>query len=81
MWDHSSEPGRFALGKISLIAGLPDMGKGQIAAFLAAAVTAALDLPCDEGTAPQGIMPKTTHGTLSCRTWLPPEPIPSAFIS
>jgi RecA-family ATPase len=47
-------PGRFALGKISLIAGLPDMGKGQIAAFLAAAVTNALALPCGEGKAPQG---------------------------
>ena len=25
-------PGRFAIGKVGLIAGLPDMGKGQIAA-------------------------------------------------
>jgi len=47
-------PGRFALGKIGLIAGLPDYGKGQIAAFLAAAVTAAIELPCAEGNAPQG---------------------------
>jgi RecA-family ATPase len=47
-------PGRFALGKIGLVAGLPDMGKGQIAAFLAATVTSALALPCDEGKAPQG---------------------------
>jgi len=47
-------PGRFALGKIGLIAGLPDYGKGQIAAFLAAVVTTALELPCDEGNAPQG---------------------------
>jgi hypothetical protein len=47
-------PGRFARGKFGLIAGLPDMGKGQIAAFLAAAVTAGIPLPCDEGTAPQG---------------------------
>jgi putative DNA primase/helicase len=47
-------PGRFALGKIGLIAGLPDMGKGQIAAFLAAAVTAGIELPCREGSAPQG---------------------------
>jgi hypothetical protein len=30
------------------------MGKGQIAAFIAAAVTAAIALPCDEGSAPQG---------------------------
>jgi putative DNA primase/helicase len=47
-------PDRFALGKIGLIAGLPDYGKGQIAAFLAAAVTAGIELPCGEGFAPQG---------------------------
>jgi hypothetical protein len=47
-------PGRFALGKIGLVAGLPDLGKGQIAAFLTAAVTSALAFPCGEGTAPQG---------------------------
>src|SRR5262245_22283732 len=47
-------PGRFARGKFGLIAGLPDYGKGQIAAFVAAAVTAGIELPCDEGTAPQG---------------------------
>src|SRR5262245_55840082 len=46
-------PSRFAKGKFGLIAGLPDMGKGQIAAFIAAAVTAALELPCDEGSAAQ----------------------------
>src|SRR5262245_61507824 len=32
-------PGRFARGKFGLIAGLPDMGKGQIAAYITAAVT------------------------------------------
>jgi putative DNA primase/helicase len=42
-------PDRFALGKIGLIAGLPDMGKGQIAAFIAAAVTGGIELPCGEG--------------------------------
>src|SRR5260221_6141617 len=47
-------PGRFALGKIGLIAGMPDMGKGQVAAFLAAAATAAVELPCSEGSAAQG---------------------------
>jgi putative DNA primase/helicase len=47
-------PDRFALGKFGLVAGMPDMGKGQIAAFITAAVTAALKLPCDEGDAPQG---------------------------
>jgi len=40
-------PGRFARGKFGLIAGLPDMGKGQIAVFIAAAVTANVELPCD----------------------------------
>jgi hypothetical protein len=47
-------PGRFARGKFGLIAGLPDYGKGQIAAFITAAVTAGIELPCDEGTATQG---------------------------
>jgi hypothetical protein len=47
-------PGRFARGKFGLIAGLPDMGKGQIAAFITAAVTAGIELPCGEGAAPQG---------------------------
>jgi putative DNA primase/helicase len=47
-------PDRFAKGKLGLIAGLPDMGKGQIAAFLTAAVTNRVPLPCDEGIAPQG---------------------------
>jgi len=47
-------PGRFALGKFGLIAGLPDMGKGQIAAFIAAAVTASIALPCEEGKTTQG---------------------------
>jgi putative DNA primase/helicase len=47
-------PGRFARGKFGLVAGLPDMGKGQIAAFITAAVTAAIALPCEEGNAPQG---------------------------
>jgi hypothetical protein len=47
-------PGRFARGKIGLIAGLPDYGKGQIACFLAAAVTAGVKLPCDEGSTPRG---------------------------
>jgi putative DNA primase/helicase len=47
-------PDRFALGAINLIAGLPDMGKGQIAAFIAAAVTSGIPLPCDEGKCRQG---------------------------
>ena len=46
--------GRFARGKFGLIAGLPDMGKGQIAAFIVAALTNAVEFPCGEGAAPQG---------------------------
>src|SRR5262249_37174829 len=38
-------PDRFARGKFGLVAGLPDMGKGQIAAFITAAVTAGIALP------------------------------------
>jgi putative DNA primase/helicase len=47
-------PDRFARGAISLIAGMPDMGKGQIAAFMVAAVTNEVPWPCDEGRAVQG---------------------------
>jgi hypothetical protein len=47
-------PNRFARGKFALIAGMPDMGKGQIAAYIAAACTANIELPCNEGLAPQG---------------------------
>jgi hypothetical protein len=47
-------PDRFALGKIGLIGGMPDMGKGQIAAFFVAAVTNYIELPCGEGRTPQG---------------------------
>jgi hypothetical protein len=45
---------RFALGKVSLIAGLPDEGKGQLLSYTAAQVTTAGPWPCDEGRAPQG---------------------------
>jgi putative DNA primase/helicase len=64
-------PGRFALGKFGLIAGLPDMGKGQIAAFIAAAVTAGIALPCDEGTAPQGNVIWLNAEDGECDTVLP----------
>jgi putative DNA primase/helicase len=47
-------PGRFAIGKLGLIGGMPDMGKGLISAFIATAVTAGVDLPCGEGKTPQG---------------------------
>jgi hypothetical protein len=47
-------PGRFAVGKLGIIAGLPDEGKGQILADIAARVTHHFDWPCGEGIAPQG---------------------------
>jgi hypothetical protein len=64
-------PGRFARGKFGLIAGLPDMGKGQIAAFIAAAVTANIDLPCDEGNATQGNVIWFNAEDGACDTVLP----------
>jgi len=47
-------PGRIGIGKLTLVAGVPGLGKSQFAAFLAAAVTGARSLPCGEGRAPQG---------------------------
>jgi hypothetical protein len=48
-------PERFALGKIGIIAGLPDEGKGQLLAYIAARCTRAdLPWPNDEGCAPLG---------------------------
>jgi putative DNA primase/helicase len=47
-------PDRFALGKLGLLVGLPDEGKGQIFADMAARVSCGREWPCDEGTAPQG---------------------------
>jgi DNA polymerase bacteriophage-type len=49
LWDK-----RFAIGKIGIIAGLPDEGKGQILCYLAARVTRSLGWPNGEGCAPQG---------------------------
>jgi putative DNA primase/helicase len=46
---------RFALGKLGLIGGLPDKGKGLISAYMAGCVTTVnLEWPCGEGKAPQG---------------------------
>ena len=45
---------RFAIGKLGLIVGLPDEGKGQILSFFCAAVTTGGNWPMDEGRAPQG---------------------------
>jgi putative DNA primase/helicase len=48
-------PGRFARGKLGLIAGLPDEGKGLLVAYMAACCTnPEREWPCGEGHAPQG---------------------------
>jgi putative DNA primase/helicase len=45
---------RFALGKLGLIGGLPDRGKGLIASFMIAMATKGGAWPCGEGRAIQG---------------------------
>lgn len=45
---------RIAIGKLTLLAGQPGLGKSQITQALAAATTADVPWPCDEGRAPQG---------------------------
>lgn len=43
---------RFALGKLGLIGGLPDKGKGLIGADIIARCTTGADWPCNEAKAP-----------------------------
>ena len=47
-------PGRFALGKLGLLGGLPDKGKGLISADIIGRCTTGGEWPCKEGTAPKG---------------------------
>jgi putative DNA primase/helicase len=49
-------PGRFAIGKLAIIGGLPDKGKGLISCSLIAACTSdeVIELPCKEGRTPKG---------------------------
>jgi hypothetical protein len=47
-------PDRFALGKLGLLVGLPDEGKGQVFCDMAARVTRGSEWPCHEGHAPKG---------------------------
>ena len=47
-------PDRFAIGKLGIIAGLPDEGKGLTLAFVTAQVTNAGPWPMNEGRSPQG---------------------------
>lgn len=45
---------RFAIGKIGIIAGLPDEGKGQLLCYIAARITRGLEWPNGEGCSRQG---------------------------
>ena len=47
---------RFALGKLGILAGLPDQGKGLILCYIAAQITRhdRESWPCNEGVAPEG---------------------------
>jgi hypothetical protein len=47
-------PKRVAIGKQTMIVGEPGLGKSQLTAFMAAAVTTAGQWPCNEGQAPLG---------------------------
>jgi putative DNA primase/helicase len=47
-------PNRIAEGKLAIIAGLPDKGKGQLLAYMAAQITQGRTWPCNEGRALQG---------------------------
>jgi AAA domain-containing protein len=47
-------PGRVAIGKQTMIVGEPGLGKSQLTAFMAAAITTAGQWPCNEGQAPLG---------------------------
>jgi DNA polymerase len=47
-------PSRFAIGKLGLIVGLPDVGKGQALCDIAARITRGAAWPCKEGIAPIG---------------------------
>jgi hypothetical protein len=47
-------PSRVAIGKQTMIVGEPGLGKSQLTAFMAAAITTAGHWPCNEGQAPLG---------------------------
>ena len=64
-------PNRFALGKLGILAGLPDEGKGQIFADMAARVTRGSEWPCAKASPPRATSscspPRTMSTTPSCR--------------
>jgi hypothetical protein len=72
-------PNRIAEGKLAIIAGLPDEGKGQLLAYVAAQITLGGSWPCEEGRAPQGNVsycpPRTTQMTLLSLATRQPAPI------
>ena len=47
-------PNRFALGKLGLLGGNPERGKGLIIADMFSRITRGAPWPCNEGSAPQG---------------------------
>src|SRR5215468_9680181 len=47
-------PSRVAIGKQTMIVGEPGLGKSQLTAFMAAAITTGGQWPCNEGQAPLG---------------------------
>ena len=47
-------PDRFAIGKLGIIAGLPDEGKGLLISYIAAQITNGGAWPCNEGHARHG---------------------------
>lgn len=47
-------PSRIAIGKQTMIVGEPGLGKSQLTAFMAAAITTTGQWPCNEGHAPLG---------------------------
>ena len=47
-------PGRIAVGKVTIVAGEPGLGKSQLTCAIAATVTNAGQWPCDEGQTPAG---------------------------
>ena len=45
--------GRFAIGKLGIIAGLPDEGKGNLLCYITSRITRGGSWPCNEGEVPQ----------------------------